>query len=238
MPPRPHPQNMGLHSRHALRPRSRDRRLHSPNLHARGSLSSDPVLAVRIPSFSFSIHRIFLISDIGGPRSNSAFLILSPAFLAASIYLCFGRIVSIYSTPLSPLSPRRILLLFVLCDIINLVLQGAGGALSSTSLTPNGIQAGLQVILAGLVTQVVSLLLFLVLCADFARRVRRGGRKLRKDTWELRQMGVWKAFLAGIVLLRHPEFHPLKQALMLIFIQGLQHQPSQSSSAPFSASQS
>lgn len=127
-------------------------------------------------------------------------LILGPAFLAASIYLCMGRIVVVYGRRLSRLSPRSILIIFICCDLTNLILQGVGGAISSTSLHRDQIQTGINVIIAGLATQVTSLLMFICLGVEFGFRVRRESHDLAKGTCELRETRVWKAFLCGLAL--------------------------------------
>ena len=168
------------------------------------------------------VARIFMREN---PEERTPFLmdniclILGPAFLAASIYLCMGRIVVVYGREISRLSvssdspfnstyhhmtkpihvskPRSILIIFIACDLTNLILQGVGGAISSTSLHRDQIQTGINVIIAGLATQVTSLLMFICMGAEFAFRVRSGRHDLAKNTSELRESRVWKAFLFG-----------------------------------------
>ena len=97
------------------------------------------------------------------------------------------------------LKPRSILIIFIACDLTNLILQGVGGAISSTSLHRDQIQTGINVIIAGLATQVTSLLICICLGVEFAFRVRKCGRHdLAKNTSELRETRVWKAFLFGM----------------------------------------
>lgn len=72
-----------------------------------------------------------------------------------------------------------------------------GGAISSTSLHRDQIQTGINVIIAGLATQVTSLLMFICLGVEFGFRVRRESHDLAKGTCELRETRVWKAFLCG-----------------------------------------
>ena len=96
-----------------------------------------------------------------------------------------------------PLKPRSILIIFICCDLTNLILQGVGGAISSTSLHREQIQTGINVIIAGLATQVTSLLMFICMGVEFAFRVRRGKDGLAKETGDLRESRVWKAFLFG-----------------------------------------
>jgi RTA1 like protein len=56
--------------------------------------------------------------------------------------------------------------IFIPCDITSLVLQATGGALSSTSNGSN--QTGVNIALAGLCFQVVTLVVFIVAAVDYA----------------------------------------------------------------------
>ena len=76
-----------------------------------------------------------------------------------------------------------------------------GGAISSTSLRREQIQTGINVIIAGLATQVTSLLMFICMGVEFAVRVRRGKDGLATETGDLRESRVWKAFLLGMSML-------------------------------------
>lgn len=70
--------------------------------------------------------------------------------------------------------------MFVGCDLLALVLQAIGGALAATAKDKRGSDQGVRVMIAGLVSQVVTMALFLALWGDFVvslRRARRGGLK-------------------------------------------------------------
>lgn len=68
----------------------------------------------------------------------------------------------------SYIRPSFYYLIFLPCDIISLVLQALGGALSSTSSGSN--QNGVSIALAGLSFQVVTLFAFGVACIAFGIR--------------------------------------------------------------------
>ena len=76
-----------------------------------------------------------------------------------------------------------------------------GGAISSTSLHRDQIQTGINVIIAGLATQVTSLFMFICMGVEFALRVRSQSHDLAKETGNLRETRVWKAFLFGEFML-------------------------------------
>lgn len=117
--------------------------------------------------------RIMLYQE---PWGQSGFIIqiclitMSPVFFAAAIYVMIYKIINYISPSHSRVQPRLIYWFFIICDIISLILQAVGGAMSSTS---NGSStAGVNIALAGLVFQVVSLLFFAVVCADYVIRTR------------------------------------------------------------------
>lgn len=122
-------------------------------------------------------------------------LTLGPAFLAASIYLCLARIVTVYGADLSRLRPRTYTIVFIACDFLSLVLQSVGGALAATSETDADGDTGVRIMVAGLAFQVFSLLLFMALWAEFVWTVRRvpDGRKDQRFEW-LRLSFKFKAF--------------------------------------------
>lgn len=122
---------------------------------------------------------------------------MGPAFLTAAIYLCLGRIIVIYGSHLSRLRPRSYTIIFMACDGISLVLQSVGGAIASIADTQSGNDLGVNIMIAGLIAQVVSLSVFAVLCAEFAIQVRKHRFAQERKHSALRQTWIWKAFLIG-----------------------------------------
>lgn len=131
-------------------------------------------------------------------RSQIVTLTIAPAFLAAALYLCLGRIVVVYGEHFSRLKPRTYSILFISCDFFSLLLQAIGGAMASVGDMGSTTQdAGINIMIAGLAAQVVSLALYMALCLDFAWRARknRSGWSPRHAT--LRGTFLWKAFIWG-----------------------------------------
>ena len=124
---------------------------------------------------------------------------IGPAFLSAAIYLCLGRIVVVYGESISRLRPRTYTLIFVSFDFLSLVLQAAGGALTATANhdQPDTKQTGINIMIAGLSTQVASLAGFMILCAEYAWRVYKHPEKVNDSLVDLRRTFMWKAFLVG-----------------------------------------
>ena len=122
-------------------------------------------------------------------------LTIGPAFLTASIYLCLGRIITVYGTGISRLKPRTYTVVFVSCDFLSLVLQAIGGALASTATTKSGSDLGVNSMIAGLVFQVFSLVLFMLLWAEFVWGVSTAPEYRRDERFPLlRSTFKFKAF--------------------------------------------
>ncbi|KAJ5810977.1 RTA1 domain protein [Penicillium robsamsonii] len=149
------------------------------------------------------------------PFSFNAFLqyliclTIAPAFICAGIYFCFGRVVIEYNGRIdasrerqrspSRLQPGTYSKIFIACDVVCLILQSAGGAITSTAGMSNTSlrDLGINIMIAGLACQVVSLAGFIGLAVDFAIRVRRQRAQrpssLPSAVWEAGWK--WKAFL-------------------------------------------
>ncbi|EXJ56921.1 hypothetical protein A1O7_07265 [Cladophialophora yegresii CBS 114405] len=149
------------------------------------------------------IGRIMLHDNIFDKNSFIIYLIgltIGPAFLTAAIYLCLGRIITLYAIELSLLSPRAITLIFVFCDFVSLLLQAAGGAIASTSDTEADNQVGINVMIAGLASQVVSLVIFIAICAHFGWKVLKNPIKLDPQFTTLRNSRRFKGMLIAIAV--------------------------------------
>lgn len=82
------------------------------------------------------------------------------------------------------------------CDFISLLLQAAGGAIAASANTVKDTDLGVNIMIAGLSFQVVSLVLFIGLCCDFAWRVRNAAEmSLNQRFGALRESKKFRAFL-------------------------------------------
>ena len=82
-------------------------------------------------------------------------LIFAPAFLAAGIYLILKHVVLQFGKEWSRIRPAWYTYIFITCDVISLLLQSAGGALAATSDDVKTIDLGTDIMIAGIVWQVV-----------------------------------------------------------------------------------
>jgi hypothetical protein len=149
------------------------------------------------------IARILLYSNPFPPTDNN-FLItmicltMSPALLAAGIYLCLSRIIVVYGSHFSRFKPRTYTMIFCSCDLVSLLVQSGGGGIAASANTPSQNDLGINVMLAGLIFQVVSLALFAACCADFAYRVHRKRGATLSEHGDLTESRLFKAFLYAL----------------------------------------
>lgn len=134
-------------------------------------------------------------------------LTIAPAFLAAGLYLTLSRIVTTFGPENSRIAAKSYPRIFIPCDVLSLVLQAAGGGMASVaSHQDKSPQMGDHIMVAGLAFQVFTLLLFILLCTDFAvrtlRRMRAMGASQALDPThvKLRASKLFRAFLAALTL--------------------------------------
>lgn len=94
---------------------------------------------------------------------------------------------------LSRFKPQIFYWIFIPCDIVSLILQATGGALSCVASTEDEIQVGVDISLAGLIFQVITLVVFCALFADYLIACKRSA------VWD-RIPGRVKVFLSFIFL--------------------------------------
>ncbi|KAL3451543.1 RTA1 like protein-domain-containing protein [Aspergillus insuetus] len=154
---------------------------------AAGSLPPAPSSPATLPPDSGQTSLIKMRSALGyigrillhtNPYSSTGFeiqictLTMGPAFWSAAIYLTLKHEVSVIGREFSPIKPKLYPWIFITCDLISLTLQGAGGGLAASSDTDSGTKAGGNVMLAGIVWQVVTLTVFAGISGLFFMRVR------------------------------------------------------------------
>jgi hypothetical protein len=151
------------------------------------------------------IARILLWNNPFDPTGNN-FLIyivcltIAPAFLSAALYLCLARIVVVFGEHLSRFRPRTYTIIFCSCDFFSLILQAAGGGMTSSANTYTDEQTGINVMLAGLSFQVVSLFIFAVMSLEYAFRLYRNPNRWSPTYSDLYSSRLFKTFLYGLAL--------------------------------------
>lgn len=113
------------------------------------------------------------------PYNKTAFLIqistlvIAPIFFAAAIYLVLARLIVRRGPKYSLLKPRTYLWVFCTADFISLLIQAAGGGMASAASNQNkSAKPGTNVIVTGIVFQLVSMTIFSACFAVFLWRSR------------------------------------------------------------------
>lgn len=106
----------------------------------------------------------------------------------------------------SRLSPKAYSITFMTSDFIALVLQSVGGGIADQAATKEGRANGVHIMVAGLSFQVISLVLFMSLAAEFFLKVKKDRAQMRSTNWAAGQgppmeprgykTFVWSTFLS------------------------------------------
>ncbi|KDN71368.1 putative RTA1 like protein [Colletotrichum sublineola] len=99
------------------------------------------------------------------------FISCGPVYYTAAIYVTIGRAIDSYAPELSRIPTKVMYWFFISFDIFCLALQAAGGALSTTSSGSSTL--GVDLSMAGLVLQVIVLVAFCAVFADYMVRYTR-----------------------------------------------------------------
>ncbi|SGZ30472.1 BQ5605_C048g12372 [Microbotryum silenes-dioicae] len=102
------------------------------------------------------------------------FIILAPACMAASHYMCFGRLITYVGEKYSPVRARRVTAVFVTFDVASFCIQGGGGALYSGNNTKN-FRLAKAVLTVGFLIQIISFGIFAIFAIIYQTRARRAG---------------------------------------------------------------
>lgn len=106
----------------------------------------------------------------GGFKINVILLTIAPAFISAGIYVTLKKLVLVFGTQYSRLSPNAYAYIFVSSDVVSIILQGAGGSISAVAKEKTFLDQGVDIMIAGLVSQVFTLTVFAALVVDFGVR--------------------------------------------------------------------
>ncbi|KAK3682957.1 parasitic phase-specific protein PSP-1 [Podospora appendiculata] len=97
----------------------------------------------------------------------------APVFFCSSIYVLLSRTINYLDPSLSRFNPKWFILTFIPSDILSLIFQATGGALSSVLTGDGQRKIGVNISIAGLVLQVFTLVIFVGLFMDYVIRYHR-----------------------------------------------------------------
>ncbi|KAK4552280.1 hypothetical protein LTR86_010450 [Recurvomyces mirabilis] len=112
-----------------------------------------------------------------GFKMSIVLLTFAPAFYAAGIYYTLKHLC---------------------CDVFSILLQAVGGALASISQDKALLDAGDNVMVTGLATQVFTLVVFGILAGDYALAVYRNRHHLNPATAQFRRTRRFKLFILAL----------------------------------------
>lgn len=110
-------------------------------------------------------------------------------FYTASIYVTLSKAIIFFAPEYSRFKPQLFYWIFIPLDVVCLLLQAAGGTMSSESEGDD--DTGVDISMAGLILQVIVIMGFIVAFADYMARYLRSG-KAQNFGWRV------KAFFAGL----------------------------------------
>jgi len=105
---------------------------------------------------------------------TTLFIILSPSFLAASLYMVYGRLVLWVGEKYSIIRAKRVTLIFVTFDVVSFLVQALGGSLF-TSDSAKTQKLARNILIGGFIIQITSFSIFLLCSALYLFKARRSG---------------------------------------------------------------
>lgn len=99
-------------------------------------------------------------------------LIIAPVFFSAWCYTILGMSISTLGQQYSFLRPKWYIIIFVTCDFISLILQAVGGGWAA-SVDPPTPKMPTNIMVGGIIFQLVSMIAFAGLGVDFMQRAMR-----------------------------------------------------------------
>ncbi|KAM4057115.1 RTA1 like protein [Hirsutella rhossiliensis] len=121
--------------------------------------------------------RIILFNNpfsFGGFMVQIITLAIAPVFYTAAIYVTLSKAIVFFAPDLSRFKPQLFIWIFIPFDVVCLILQAVGGAMSTRSGGQD--QAGVNISMAGLALQVIILTAFVACFGDYMFRYWRSGR--------------------------------------------------------------
>ncbi|KAI4218951.1 MAG: hypothetical protein L6R36_008653 [Xanthoria steineri] len=118
----------------------------------------------------------------------------APTWFTAAIYITLSKIIVYLGPQYARFPPKFYYWFFIPCDVLSLVLQAVGGALSSVS--EGGSDAAVNVSIAGLSFQVVVIVVFIALTGEYVWRYRKGQRLTPRTTPLSKGFKIFSYFMA------------------------------------------
>lgn len=113
---------------------------------------------------------------------QSLTLLLGPTLLAASIYMTLGRLIRfLQAEQYSPIRITWLTKIFVCGDVLSFLVQSGGGGMLANAKSASTINLGENIILAGLIIQILFFGVFMIVTVVVHRRI--AGFATRRPTF-------------------------------------------------------
>ncbi|ESZ91988.1 hypothetical protein SBOR_7645 [Sclerotinia borealis F-4128] len=130
-----------------------------------------------------------------------ACLIFSPSFMVASIYVTLQHVVQIFGAQKSRIPARFYTRVFIAFDVLSLLLQAVGGGLAASAGEDRKMMdLGTNLMIAGIVWQVFTLLVFAALVVDYGVRMRKSWDGVPDDARIMAAQRPFKLFCIGVTV--------------------------------------
>lgn len=138
--------------------------------------------------------------DQAGFQMQICCLIIAPAFVSAAIYLTLKHIVRSFGDSWSRVQPGCYTWIFVGCDLLSLILQGIGGGIAATAKFGSDLQdVGTNLMLAGVIFQVVCLSFFGYFLGEYLFRTHRHQDEIESEGMAIFRDTKFRLFVFAIV---------------------------------------
>jgi hypothetical protein len=122
--------------------------------------------------------------------TSQSLIVIAPLLVAAGNYLMLGRLMLAVlpenNNKILGLKPTLVTKIFVGIDIVSILIQASGsGIASSNDWEGSQKEVGVNILIAGLAIQVVTVIVFLFMCWIFSDRAYFSGIGTRVDAPEL-----------------------------------------------------
>ncbi|KAF2727565.1 RTA1 like protein [Polyplosphaeria fusca] len=141
----------------------------------------------------------FHLSSIPAFSVQSILILLAPILFAAGIYMFLGRLIraSGYSD-LSPVRTTWITKIFLFGDIFCFFVQAVGAGKLIKPKNPHDVESGQNIILGGLVLQIIIFAFFVIVTVIFHRRFRNEKVGTSKDGMVEQQL--WSLYICSLLI--------------------------------------
>ena len=142
---------------------------------------------------------------------QNVFILLGPALMAASIYMCLARIIrGVRAEQLSLIKPSRLTQTFVAGDVLSFVVQGGASGLM---VTGKHVKIGEGIVIAGLLIQVIMFGLFGATAIMFMKRIKESPTRESFDPYVPWRKSIYMLFIVSALIMLRSVFRVVEYAM-------------------------